>query len=200
MHMRRGMGNDVKNPHVLVTWGSKMGGTEGVARMIAEALEREGVRVTLAPAAQAPPPDGFDAAIVGAGLYANRWQHDARHYVKRNTGALRKIPTWLFSSGPLDDSADRKAIPATRQVEKLGERIGAQGHVTFGGRLPSDAKGIIAHAMAKQHAGDWRNPQTIHDWARSVARALPEAKPRAVEERPGLFARLTGRLRRPATA
>ena len=29
------------------------------------------------------------------------------------------------------------------------EKVGAKGHVTFGGRLPADAKGFPASAMAK---------------------------------------------------
>ena len=38
------------------------------------------------------------------------------------------------------------AIPPVPQVQELLERIGARGHVTFGGRLPADAKGFPASA------------------------------------------------------
>jgi menaquinone-dependent protoporphyrinogen oxidase len=55
------------------------------------------------------------------------------------------------------------------QVQELLERIGARGHVTFGGRLPADAKGFPASAMAKTRAGDWRDPERIRGWAADVA-------------------------------
>jgi menaquinone-dependent protoporphyrinogen oxidase len=57
-------------------------------------------------------------------------------------------------------------------VRELLERIGARGHVTFGGRLAADAKGFPASAMAKTHAGDWRDPDRIRGWAAEVAMEL----------------------------
>ena len=58
------------------------------------------------------------------------------------------------------------------QVQELVERIGARGHVTFGGRLPADAKGFPASAMARTNAGDWRDPERIRGWAADVAMKL----------------------------
>src|SRR5262249_7051280 len=98
---------------------------------------------------------------------------------------LRGTPVWFFSSGPLDDSAEREAIPPTKQVAILMERVGAQGHATFGGRLTPDAHGFPASAMAKTRAGDWRNPDRIRAWAREIGRALPVARPGVVIAQPG---------------
>ncbi|MBN2369141.1 MAG: hypothetical protein JXO72_01495 [Vicinamibacteria bacterium] len=162
---------------VLVTWGSKRGGTEGIGRILGEALEAHGFEVVAAPADRAGNPDRFDAVVVGGALYANRWSAVARRFVSLHADQLRRMPVWLFSSGPLDDSADRGSIPAAPQVEVLAERIGAQGHVTFGGRLAPDAKGFPASAMAKKTSGDWRNPERIRAWAAELAAALPSAKP-----------------------
>ncbi len=162
---------------VLVAWGTKLGGTEGIARIIGEVLEREGFDVSLARASDVRDPSAYDAAIVGGALYANRWHRDARRLVARNVAALRRVPVWLFSSGPLDDSADRETLPPPTQVAVLMERIGARGHATFGGRLPADARGFPAAAMAKTMSGDFRNPDRIRAWARELARDLPEARP-----------------------
>jgi menaquinone-dependent protoporphyrinogen oxidase len=159
---------------ILVTWGSKRGGTEGIARTIGDALRREGVEVLVLPAREAKRATGFDAAVIGGALYANRWHADARRFVILRQRELRKAPVWFFSSGPLDDSATRGNIPPTRQVEILMERVGAQGHVTFGGRLTLDANTVLA----KKRAGDWRDPGAIRNWASEVARALPTARPR----------------------
>lgn len=162
---------------VLVSWGTKLGGTEGIARIIGEALEREGLAVTAQRASDVRDVKAYDAAIIGGALYANRWHDDARRLVQRNVASLRHIPVWLFSSGPLDDSADSTDIPPAPQVGVLMDRIGACGHATFGGRLPADAKGFPAAAMAKTNSGDWRNPDKIRAWATDVARAIPTAKP-----------------------
>lgn len=170
---------------VLVTWGSQRGGTEGIARVIAETLEHEGLEVDLLPPKRALEAHGFDAVIVGGALYANRWHEDARHFVARRERDLRRVPVWFFSSGPLDDSADRANIAPTREVSILMERVGAQSHVTFGGRLEKDAKGFIASAMAKTKAGDFRNTNRIRAWAREIAHVVPEARPRPATPQEG---------------
>lgn len=162
---------------VLITWGSKRGGTAGIAETIGEALERRGFDVVLGSAEDVDSLEEVDAVVVGGALYANRWPLNVRRFVQRNVEALRKVPVWFFSSGPLDDSADRQAIPATREVGVLAERVGARGHVTFGGRLEAEAEGFPAAAMAKESAGDWRNRARITAWAVELADALPNAKP-----------------------
>jgi menaquinone-dependent protoporphyrinogen oxidase len=117
-----------------VTWSSKRGGTAGIGRILAEALGARGFDVVARPAAQLRHLDTFDAVIVGGALYANRWPADARRFVNRHADQLRKVPVWFFSSGPLDDSADRGNLPASPQIAVLAERVGAKGHVMFDGR------------------------------------------------------------------
>jgi menaquinone-dependent protoporphyrinogen oxidase len=162
---------------VLVTWSSKRGGTEGIGRTLRDALETRGFEAVAVSVDQVRELDTFDAVIIGSALYSNRWTAGAIRFVNRHIHQLRKVPVWFFSSGPLDDSADHEDIPATRQVAVLAERVGAQGHVTFGGRLESDAKGFPASAMAKTKSGDWRNPERIRTWADELARELPCATP-----------------------
>jgi len=169
---------------VLITYGTKRGGTEGIARILGEALEGNGFTVEVTPASRVRDTSRFDAAIVGGALYANRWHRDARRFISRHESALRQIPSWCFSSGPLDDSADRAEIPPTAEVRVLMERIGALAHTTFGGRLSSDARGFPASAMAKTRSGDFRNPERIRAWAAELARALPQAHPGTAVKHP----------------
>jgi len=157
---------------VLVTYGSTRGGTEGLAATVADALRREGITVDVVPAGAVRGIGGYDAVVVGGALYALRWHRDARRFVKRHTAELRKRPTYFFSSGPLDDSAAQGEIPPVKGVDRLMRRVGARGHATFGGRLSPDAKGFPASAMAKKHAGDWRDPEQVGTWARSIAAQL----------------------------
>ena len=44
------------------------------------------------------------------------------------------------------------------------KRINAQGHVTFGGRLEDEARGLPV--------GDWRDPDDVREWARQISNAL----------------------------
>jgi menaquinone-dependent protoporphyrinogen oxidase len=157
---------------VLVVFGSKRGGTAGLARMIGNALTVAGCRAFLVPAGDARDLPGVDAVIVVGALYAGRWHPDARRFVRKHTKQLRKLPVWLVSSGPLDESAEKRSIPPTKQVLKLGRRIGARAHLTMGGRLSADASGFVAHSMAKKRAGDWRNAAHVKSFVAAVLRDL----------------------------
>lgn len=157
---------------VLVTYGSKMGGTAGLGEMIGAELRANGLDVEVKPAQEVHNLAPYDAAVVGGALYGMRWHKDARRFVRRHRDALRKMPVWLFSSGPLDDSAGASDIAPVRFVRKTAERIGGRGHITFGGAMPPDAKGFPAAAMARDNPGDWRDPDQVRTWAKGVAEEL----------------------------
>jgi menaquinone-dependent protoporphyrinogen oxidase len=157
---------------VLVAYGTKMGGSAGIAEMLGDALSTAGLQVDVRPASERADIGAYDAVIVGGALYNQRWHRHARRFVSRHTSALRTRPVWLFSSGPLDDSATTGEIAPIAQVQDLLQRVGARGHATFGGRLAPDAKGLPASAMAKTRAGDWRDPTRIRSWAATVAQEL----------------------------
>lgn len=158
--------------HVLIAYGSKRGGTAGLAVMIGDALRDAGLAATASPAPTVKTLEGYDAVIVAGALYASRWHRDARRFIRRHTEALRRLPVWLVSSGPLDDSALAGDIPPVKHAAAAMSRIGARGHVTFGGRLAPDAQGFPASSMAKTRAGDWRDPAHVRRWVASVVDAL----------------------------
>lgn len=157
---------------VLVTYGTKRGGTAGIAEMLARALQDEGLQADVRMPDEVQSVTDYDAVVVGGSLYGMRWHKAARRFVKQHTEELRDRPVWLFSSGPLDDSALGSNLPPVRQVQKLMDRVEARGHMTFGGRLEPDAKGFPASAMAKHHAGDWRDERHIRGWAAQLAEEL----------------------------
>jgi menaquinone-dependent protoporphyrinogen oxidase len=162
---------------VLVTYGSRMGGTAGIAEVVGAELRDQGLEVDVLPAHLVRTTEGYDAFVVGGAVYATRWHRDARHFIRRHARRLRDHPTWLFSSGPLDDSANEHDLPPSALVQRLGVLIGARGHVTFGGRLPADATGLPAAAMAGQGAGDWWDLDKARTWAVGIARAVGGSTP-----------------------
>lgn len=166
------MTRDQTQLRVLVVFGSKRGGTAGLARMIGDELAAAGCRAVVTSAREARDVSDVDAVIVAGALYAGRWHADARRFVRRHTRELRNLPVWLVSSGPLDDSAEKHSIPPTAQVLKLGRRIGARAHLTLGGRLSENSSGFVAGAMAKKRAGDWRNPAHVKSFVTCVLKDL----------------------------
>jgi menaquinone-dependent protoporphyrinogen oxidase len=161
---------------VLVAYGSKRGGTAEIAEWIGESLRAEGLDADVQPAEAVADVGPYDAFVIGGALYAMRWHKAARRFVRRHREGLSQRPVWLFSSGPLDRSAEDRDIPPVRGVTRTAARIGALGHATFGGRLTADPGGRIATAMAKKGAGDYRNRDDIAAWGHSIAEALQPAK------------------------
>ncbi|HTJ71707.1 MAG TPA: flavodoxin domain-containing protein [Actinospica sp.] len=157
---------------ILVAYGSKRGGTAGLAQMIGKELTALGYQATVKPAGEVRALDDVDAAIIAGALYAGRWHRDARSLVRQQADRLRGMPVWLVASGPLDDSAATREIPPVRHVAWAAARIGARGQVTFGGRLAPDATGFMAAAMAKKRSGDWRDLVQIKTWVGRVAESL----------------------------
>jgi menaquinone-dependent protoporphyrinogen oxidase len=157
---------------ILVTYGSRNGGTEGLAEMVAQDLREEGFTVEVLPARRVKDLEGKDVVIVGGALYAFRWHKDARRFVRRHASELRSRRVYFFSSGPLDESAASTEIPPVKGVAKLMGRVGALGHVTFGGYLAPEVKGFPAAAMAKKNAGDWRDADHVRRWVTSIATDL----------------------------
>lgn len=157
---------------ILIAYGSRRGGTAGLAEMIGDELVRSGLEATVRPARGVKSLEGYDAVVVAGALYAMRWHRDARRFTRRHAEALRARPVWFVSSGPLDDSAAAGQIPPVTQVATAMASVGARGAVTFGGRLEPTAKGFPASAMAKKHSGDWRGAQQVHEWAVSIAAEL----------------------------
>lgn len=150
---------------VLVAYASKQGGTAGLAKWIGEGLEHSGVGVDVVAATDAIDVGSYDAAIIGGALYVFRWHSDARRFVKQHREALRHRPVWLFSSGPLDDSATEKEIPPVRSARKAMDSVGARGHVTFGGRLLPGAKSALP-------VGDWRDRSHVDRWVKEIVDEL----------------------------
>jgi menaquinone-dependent protoporphyrinogen oxidase len=157
---------------ILVTHGSERGGTAEIASLIGDRLREAGFDVDVIAAHDVREVRPYDAVVIGGAIYMGRWHADARALALRHAAALRERQIWLFSSGPLDDSASAHEIPPIPQVQELIGHLGARGHATFGGRLAPDAKGAIAGSMAKKQAGDWRAPERIDAWARAIAADL----------------------------
>lgn len=161
---------------VLVTYGTTNGSTARIAGTIEDVLRKAGLTAEALPARSVASVEPYDAVVVGGGLYAGRWQKDARRFVRRHRRGLADRPVWFFSSGPLDASAAERDIPPVPGVRRAMTRLDVREHVTFGGCLEDGAKGRMARMILRSgKGGDFRDFTAIEAWAAHVADELHRA-------------------------
>ncbi len=159
-------------PRVLVAYASRHEATAEIAAAIAGELGAAGCVAEIGEARAVASVAGLDAAVIGSALYLGRWDGSALELVRRERAGLAKIPTWLFSSGPVGAgtaTAHPGRLPQPEDVAALAGEIGAHS-TTFGGRVDPDDGGFDLQIMASAGlAGDWRDFDRIRAWARAIA-------------------------------
>jgi menaquinone-dependent protoporphyrinogen oxidase len=158
---------------ILVTVASKHGATGEIGEIVAEVLRRAGLQVETRTPEAVPNLDGFDAVILGSGVYAGRWLGPARDLAHRLEADLLTRRVWLFSSGPVGDPPLPEADPA--EALALADRLGARDHRSFAGRLDRSQLGFVERTITKAvkaAEGDFRDVEAIRRWADEIAHAL----------------------------
>jgi menaquinone-dependent protoporphyrinogen oxidase len=159
-----------------VAYASKRGSTAEIAETIAATLRREGLGVCLERCEDVESLERYDAIVIGSAVYMKRWRGDARHFLKKHRKALKQIPFWVFSSGPVGDPAkDNSEWTEPPKIAAKVEELGGRGHVIFGGRLPAEPKNFMEKAMVEGTPRDFRDRRDwtlIREWARTIANAL----------------------------
>ena len=159
---------DQMSARVLVAYASKLGSTAEIAHEIGRVVRASGLEVVVAAAGTVHDLEPYDAVILGSALYAAHWQREANQFVAHQLAALQARPVWLFSSGPLDRSADWGRLPVTPAVSLTTDPIGARDHRTFGGRLLPDAD-VDPQVLHTHPIGDFRDWEAIRAWAATIA-------------------------------
>jgi len=161
---------------VLVAYASKRGSTAEIAETIAATLRREGLGVCLERVEDVQSLDRYDAVVLGSAVYMKRWRGDARHFLKKHRKALRQMPFWAFSSGPVGDpSKDNPEWMEPPQIVEKVEELGGRDHVVFGGCLPAEPQGFMEKAMVDgtpREFCDRRDWAEIRSWASAIANSL----------------------------
>jgi menaquinone-dependent protoporphyrinogen oxidase len=180
---------------VQIVYASRHGGNAGIAERIGEVLRSEGLEVTVAEAAAAGDPAGFDAFVIGSGVYVGSWLADAVDYLERAQSTLAGKPVWLFSSGPvaappadpaeaLESALGPSEGPGSgghRRIDAFSAVIHPREHRVFGGAFnPSDPPKslqerivrLLPAAKAALPAGDFRDWDAIDGWAHKIAKEL----------------------------
>ena len=169
------------NNQVLVTYASKYGATIGIAEKIAGVLEEAQFVVSLLPVDQPVNLSSFQAVVLGSPIYVGRWRPEAVSFLENNEKELTSKDVWLFSSGPTGqgdpvDILDGWEFP--RQQHDLVNRISPRGIKLFHGaidlsKLDDLEKNTIKHLKAQ--VGDFRDWDSIADWAKGIVKTLGES-------------------------
>jgi menaquinone-dependent protoporphyrinogen oxidase len=176
---------------VLVAYATRHGATAGIARHVAETLERTGLDVTLRPVQSSGPVEPYDAFVIGSAAYMGGWLGEASTFVRQHRDVLANHPVWLFSSGPvgseLVDAKGRDQLTAAEPKE-FREFAGIihprDRRVFFGAYDPDAAPSGLAESLMSRFmrlapaarnalpAGDFRDWPAIEAWAEEIARQL----------------------------
>jgi menaquinone-dependent protoporphyrinogen oxidase len=184
-------------PKIQVVYASRHGGTAGIAERIADVLRTEGADVVVSDAADRPNPVGFDANVIGSGVYLGSWLKEGTEFLERNQSTLATRPVWLFSSGPLPGSSKATVAedPVTvalgpedgpgsgghKKIAALSATIRPRDHRVFLGAFnPDDAPKSMQERLVRLMpvsrqilpAGDFRDWDAIEGWAREIAAEL----------------------------
>jgi len=188
--------------NVQVVFASRHGGTAGIAERIAEVLRGEGANVAVADARDRPDSTGFDAFVVGSGVYLGNWLKEGIEFLEWNLSLLAATPVWLFSSGPLPGSSKNAegSDPLTlalgpeegpgsgghKKIASLTARIRPRDHAVFQGAFnPNDAPKSIPERLIRMMPaakeilppGDFREWDAIDAWAHNIAVQLAARVP-----------------------
>jgi len=158
---------------ILVTVASKHQSTLEIGQAIGRALAASGILADVRPAEEVDTLTGYDAVIVGSGVYAGNWLAPARDVIQRCLSQLRERPVWMFSSGPMGDPPKPEGDPAG--VAALIELVRPRGHRVFSGRLESSDLGLGEKLIVKAVRapfGDYRDWPAIEAWSTEIATEL----------------------------
>jgi menaquinone-dependent protoporphyrinogen oxidase len=182
---------------VLVVYGSRHGGTRGIAERIGDVLRAEGLEAVVSSAEHVAGLADADAVVVGSGVYMGSWLKEPVDFLARNQAMLATRPVWLFSSGPLRGSTaklndkdpienalgpeDGPGSGGRKKIVELSAATHPRDHrVFFGAFDPKDPPRAMAERLVRMMPaskgllppGDYRDWLEIESWAKSIARAL----------------------------
>ena len=158
---------------ILVAVASRHHSTFEIGQAIGRTLVGLGVPADVLTVEEVEGVGGYDAVVLGSGVYAGNWLPAARDFVSRCASGLTDRPVWLFSSGPMGDPPKPAGDPSG--IAAIVERIQPRGHRVFPGRLDGSDLGFgekLVIKAVRAPLGDFRDWPAVESWAAEIAAAL----------------------------
>jgi menaquinone-dependent protoporphyrinogen oxidase len=168
----------IEGPSVLVAYASEHGSTRGVAERIAARLGELGARVEVRSVDEVDGVGGYDAAVLGSGVYNQSWIPSATEFLRGNAATLRARRVWLFSVGSFGDTHRGIGKLMRREPKEIGEfeqAIHPLGYRVFAGTIERHQWPLFSRLFFQAFGGrfgDNRDWQEIDAWAESIAQTL----------------------------
>ena len=111
----------------LVVYGSRWGGTVGVAEKIGDSLREANYTVDVVDAKKNQPTvDRYDLVVVGSGIRADKWTKDTLKFLTKNADALGGKKTALFVSCQMADMKEEASREKAKRAYlfKIAEKYG----------------------------------------------------------------------------
>lgn len=174
----------------LVVYGTRWGGTVGVAEKIGDSLRKAGYTVDVVDAKKKPPrADLYDLVVVGSGIRADSWTREALKFLGKNACILEDKKTALFVSCQMADNEEEEAREKAKRkyLVKIAEKYGLSpiAYGFFGGFMDfSNSHGLLVDIMVRVNRRkllkngldvskvyDTRDWNKIEAWAHELATA-----------------------------
>lgn len=159
---------------ILVAYASKHGSTKEIAEAVAQEISTQGIEVDIYDVAAVENLADYSAVVLGSAIYAGSWLPSAQHFAEQQRDALRQLPLWVFSSGPIGEGDPKPHHKPEELVTSLGNTP-MRHHEIFAGKLDIEnlgfAERMISRAL-RAPTGDFRDWKVIRDWARGIAQEL----------------------------
>jgi len=177
----------------LVVYGTRWGGTAGVAEKIGEAIGKVDFLVDVYEAKNKLPDIArYDLVVVGSGIRADRWTKPVLIFLENNAEKLRNKKTALFVSCQMADREEEARQRAKKEyLFKVAEKhcLKPIAFGFFGGFVDfKKSHGIVVDVMVRVNrrkllangldiskVHDTRNWDCIESWAKDVARTALDA-------------------------
>jgi menaquinone-dependent protoporphyrinogen oxidase len=146
---------------MLVVHASRHGSTTEVAAHLTERLRALGHDVTLRPARERAPVDGYAMVVVGGSLYTGRWNADASRFLRRHRDELEGVEVAVFAMGPRRDEPEAWAAARDQLESALAKAawLTPTAVAVFGGKDPKPKHGVVR---------DLRDWAAVDAWADSL--------------------------------
>ena len=177
-------------PRILLLFASHYGQTRLIAERIGDRLRMHGHEVDLVDvrSAHLPPPEDYDAVVIGSRIEMGRHASGIRSYIKAHRADLARIPTAFFSVSMAASHAGASADP-DGYLEAMFREVGWRPNqaIAFAGALAYRKYGWLTRwvlKMISRRTGQTTDTSRDHeftDWvqvdqfAREVAAVAPAA-------------------------
>ena len=173
----------------LVIYGTRWGGTVGIAKKIGEVLKEEGYDVDVVDCKKNPQTlNSYGLFVVGSGIKGDKWTKETTNFLEKNAELLRAKKTALFVSCYMSCSEQKTREKGKNlYLEKVAEKYGLKPICLgfFGAFMDFrkshgllvdilvrvNRKSLRERGLDTSKVHDTRDWDAIEAWARQVAKS-----------------------------